>query len=173
MELHMMREEIEDLLEQDGDPEMFEMFLKVCVPFALLRDRFEPATCVCVCISPTLHLPIFQVHFQFRVRDAERFKLTTVNLDHSIRRELARIRGTTGLKNSGWGRNLAPLNIRTVINMTSEDVCKAVGGWLCPTWHPIPYLVHSIRPGSIATFRSQINTLMIFLNLYLTRQVSY
>ncbi|XP_070968747.1 NTPase KAP family P-loop domain-containing protein 1-like [Oncorhynchus clarkii lewisi] len=94
MELHMMREEIEDLLEQDGDPEMFEMFLKV--------------------------------HFQFRVRDAERFKLTTVNLDHSIRRELARIRGTTGLKNSGWGRNLAPLNIRTVINMTSEDVCKAL-----------------------------------------------
>ncbi|XP_064878239.1 NTPase KAP family P-loop domain-containing protein 1 isoform X2 [Oncorhynchus nerka] len=94
MELHMMREEIEDLLEQDGDPEMFEMFLKV--------------------------------HFQFRVRDAERFKLTTVNLDHSIRRELARIRGTTGLKNSGWGRNLAPLNIRTVFNMTSEDVCKAL-----------------------------------------------
>uniref|UniRef100_A0A8C8HNB6 KAP NTPase domain-containing protein n=1 Tax=Oncorhynchus tshawytscha TaxID=74940 RepID=A0A8C8HNB6_ONCTS len=94
MELHMMREEIEDLLEQDGDPEMFEMFLKVCVPFT--------------------------------VRDAERFKLTTVNLDHSIRRELARIRGTTGLKNSGWGRNLAPLNIRTVINMTSEDVCKAL-----------------------------------------------
>ncbi|XP_031675472.1 NTPase KAP family P-loop domain-containing protein 1 isoform X1 [Oncorhynchus kisutch] len=94
MELHMMREEIEDLLEQDGDPEMFEMFLKV--------------------------------HFQFRVRDAERFKLTTVNLDHSIKRELARIRGTTGLKNSGWGRNLAPLNIRTVINMTSEDVCKAL-----------------------------------------------
>ncbi|XP_045554472.1 NTPase KAP family P-loop domain-containing protein 1 isoform X2 [Salmo salar] len=94
MELHMMREEIEDLLEQDGDPEMFEMFLKV--------------------------------HFQFRVRDAERLKLTTVNLDHSIRRQLARIRGTTRLKNSGWGRNLAPLNIRTVINMTSEDVCKAL-----------------------------------------------
>ncbi|XP_029596900.1 uncharacterized protein LOC115179489 isoform X2 [Salmo trutta] len=94
MELHMMREEIEDLLEQDGDPEMFEMFLKV--------------------------------HFQFRVRDAERLNLTTVNLDHSIRRQLARIRGTTRLKNSGWGRNLAPLNIRTVINMTSEDVCKAL-----------------------------------------------
>ncbi|XP_045076577.1 NTPase KAP family P-loop domain-containing protein 1 [Coregonus clupeaformis] len=92
MELHMMSEEIKDLLEQDGDPEMFEMFLKV--------------------------------DFQFMVRDAERFKLTTVNLDHSIRRELARIRGTAGLKNSGWGRNLAPLNIRTVINMTSEDVCK-------------------------------------------------
>uniref|UniRef100_A0A674BFE6 NTPase, KAP family P-loop domain containing 1 n=1 Tax=Salmo trutta TaxID=8032 RepID=A0A674BFE6_SALTR len=94
MELHMMREEIEDLLEQDGDPEMFEMFLKVCVPFT--------------------------------VRDAERLNLTTVNLDHSIRRQLARIRGTTRLKNSGWGRNLAPLNIRTVINMTSEDVCKAL-----------------------------------------------
>ncbi|XP_029596909.1 NTPase KAP family P-loop domain-containing protein 1 isoform X2 [Salmo trutta] len=94
MELHMMREEIEDLLEQDGDPEMFEMFLKV--------------------------------HFQFRVRDAERLNLTTVNLDHSIRRQLARIRGTTRLNNSGWGRNLAPLNIRTVINMTSEDVCKAL-----------------------------------------------
>ncbi|XP_071187424.1 NTPase KAP family P-loop domain-containing protein 1 [Salvelinus alpinus] len=94
MELHMMREEIEDLLEQDGDPEMFEKFLKV--------------------------------HFQFSVRDAERLKLTTVNLDHSIRRELARIRGTIRLKDSGWGRNQAPLNIRTVINMTSEDVCKAL-----------------------------------------------
>ncbi|CAB1327431.1 unnamed protein product, partial [Coregonus sp. 'balchen'] len=69
MELHMMSEEIKDLLEQDGDPEMFEMFLKV--------------------------------DFQFMVRDAERFKLTTVNLDHSIRRELARIRGTARLKNSG------------------------------------------------------------------------
>ncbi|XP_045070164.1 NTPase KAP family P-loop domain-containing protein 1 isoform X2 [Coregonus clupeaformis] len=100
MELHMMSEEIKDLLEQDGDPEMFEMFLKV--------------------------------DFQFMVRDAERFKLTTVNLDHSIRRELARIRGTAGLKNSGWGRNLAPLNIRTVINMTSEDVCKELASMNLP-----------------------------------------
>ncbi|KAM6979925.1 NTPase KAP family P-loop domain-containing protein 1 [Aplochiton taeniatus] len=91
-ELYLMKEQIEDLLEQDGDPEMFEMFL---------RDDFR-----------------------FTVRDAEEFKLSTVNLDHSIRKELGRIRGQAKLKDCGWAKNLAPLAIRTVVNMSSEDVCK-------------------------------------------------
>lgn len=93
-ELHVMREHIEDLLEQDGDPEMFEMFLRVDFPFT--------------------------------VKDVEKFQLTTVNLDHTIRKEMGQIRGTSRLKDSGWMRNLAPLPIRKIINMSTEDICKEV-----------------------------------------------
>ncbi|XP_071760570.2 NTPase KAP family P-loop domain-containing protein 1 [Centroberyx gerrardi] len=91
-ELYVMRMKIEDLLEQDGDPEMFEMFLKVDFPFT--------------------------------IKDMEKFKLATVNLDHTIRKELGQIRGTTRLKHSGWVRDLDPLPVRTTINMSAEDVCK-------------------------------------------------
>lgn len=93
-ELYVMRTQIEDLLEQDGDPEMFENFLKV--------------------------------DFQFTVKDLKSFKLAMVNLDHSIRKELAQIRGTSRLKDSGWMTNIAPLPITTIINMNTEDVCKEV-----------------------------------------------
>ncbi|XP_008273739.1 NTPase KAP family P-loop domain-containing protein 1 [Stegastes partitus] len=91
-ELYVMSTQIEDLLEQDGDPEMFEKFLKV--------------------------------DFQFTVNDLKMFEAATVNLDHSIRRELAQIRGTARLKDSGWMRDLAPLPITTIIKMSTEDVCK-------------------------------------------------
>ncbi|XP_051799890.1 NTPase KAP family P-loop domain-containing protein 1 [Acanthochromis polyacanthus] len=91
-ELYVMSTQIEELLEQDGDPEMFEKFLKV--------------------------------DFQFTVRDLKTFEAATVNLDHSIRMELAQIRGTSRLKDSGWMRNLAPLPIATIIKMRTEDVCN-------------------------------------------------
>ncbi|KAL3065648.1 hypothetical protein OYC64_015745 [Pagothenia borchgrevinki] len=91
-ELYVMSAQIEDLLEQDGDPEMFERFLTV--------------------------------DFKFTVKDVKTFEGSTVNLDHSIRKELAHIRGTSRLKDSGWMRNLAPLPITTIINMDTEDVCK-------------------------------------------------
>ncbi|XP_031180050.1 NTPase KAP family P-loop domain-containing protein 1 [Sander lucioperca] len=91
-ELYVMSAQIEDLLEQDGDPEMFEKFLAV--------------------------------DFQFTVKDLKTFEEATVNLDHSIRKELAHIRGTSRLKDSGWMRNLAPLPITTIINMKKEDVCE-------------------------------------------------
>ncbi|XP_073319935.1 NTPase KAP family P-loop domain-containing protein 1 [Pagrus major] len=91
-ELYVMSAQIEDLLEQDGDPEMFEIFLKV--------------------------------DFKFTVKDLKTFEVATVNLDHSVRKELARIRGTSRLKDSGWMRNLAPLPITTIINMNTEDVCE-------------------------------------------------
>ncbi|KAF3832789.1 hypothetical protein F7725_026454, partial [Dissostichus mawsoni] len=91
-ELYVMSAQIEDLLEQDGDPEMFERFLTV--------------------------------DFKFTVKDLKTFEGSTVNLDHSIRKELAHIRGTSRLKDSGWMRNLAPLPITTIINMDTEDVCK-------------------------------------------------
>ncbi|XP_067352252.1 NTPase KAP family P-loop domain-containing protein 1 isoform X2 [Channa argus] len=92
VELYVMRAQIEDLLEQDGDPEMFERFLRV--------------------------------DFQFTIKDLKLFELVTVNLDHTFRKELAQIRGTSRLKDSGWMRNLAPLPITTIINMDTQDVCK-------------------------------------------------
>ncbi|XP_065808914.1 NTPase KAP family P-loop domain-containing protein 1 isoform X1 [Labrus bergylta] len=91
-ELYVMSSQIEDLLEQDGDPEMFERILKV--------------------------------DFKFTVKNLKTFELATVNLDHSIRKELAQIRGTSSLKDSGWMRDLAPLPIATIIKMDKEDVCE-------------------------------------------------
>ncbi|XP_069029772.1 NTPase KAP family P-loop domain-containing protein 1 [Embiotoca jacksoni] len=91
-ELYVMSSQIEDLLEQDGDPEMFERFLSV--------------------------------DFQFTVNDLKSFKAATVNLDSSIRKELAQIRGTSRMRDSGWMRNLAPLPITTIINMKTDDICK-------------------------------------------------
>ncbi|KAM3876903.1 NTPase KAP family P-loop domain-containing protein 1 [Diretmus argenteus] len=91
-ELYVMRTQIEELLERDGDPEMFELFLKVDFPFT--------------------------------VKDMKKFKCATVNLDQTIRKELGQIRGKSKLKESGWMRNLAPLPIRSLINMSAEDVCK-------------------------------------------------
>ncbi|XP_071397493.1 NTPase KAP family P-loop domain-containing protein 1 isoform X2 [Centroberyx affinis] len=102
-ELYVMRMKIEDLLEQDGDPEMFEMFLKVDFPFT--------------------------------IKDMEKFKLATVNLDHTIRKELGQIRGITRLKHSGWVRDLDPLPVRTTINMSAEDVCKEYPMFpIFPSW---------------------------------------
>ncbi|XP_070818535.1 NTPase KAP family P-loop domain-containing protein 1 [Chaetodon trifascialis] len=91
-ELYVMSTQIEDLLEQDGDPEMFETFLTV--------------------------------DFKFTIKDLKTFEVATVNLDSTIKKELAQIRGTSRLKDSGWMRKLAPLPITTIINMSTEDVCK-------------------------------------------------
>lgn len=91
-ELHLMMEEIEEFLEQDWDPEMFEMFLK--------ED------------------------FQFTVKDLEILEEATVNLDLSIKKEMAQIRGTSTLRDSRWKKSLAPLPITTIINMKIDDVCK-------------------------------------------------
>lgn len=102
-ELYVMRAHIEDLLEQDGDPEMFEKFLTV--------------------------------DFQFTVKDLKSFEAATVNLDHSVRKELAQIRGTARLKGSGWVRNAAPLPMRTIINMNTQDVCEEVRSPPCTDTH--------------------------------------
>ncbi|XP_075933916.1 NTPase KAP family P-loop domain-containing protein 1 [Anarhichas minor] len=91
-ELYVMSAQIEDLLEQDGDPEMFERFLKM--------------------------------DFRFTVKDLKTFEEATVNLDRSIRKELAHLRGTSRLKDCSLMRNLAPLPITTIINMDKEDVCE-------------------------------------------------
>ncbi|XP_077375691.1 NTPase KAP family P-loop domain-containing protein 1 [Festucalex cinctus] len=91
-ELYVMRSQIEDLLDQDGDPEMFERFLKV--------------------------------DFHFTIKDLKALIEVTVNLNPSIKRELATIRGTSRLKYSGWMRTFAPLPITAIINMDSEDICK-------------------------------------------------
>ena len=98
-ELYVMRAQIEDLLEQDGDPEMFE---------ELLKDE----------------------NFEFTVSSLATFQVWMVNLDQSIRRELALIRGASRLKGSGWMRDLAPLPITTIIKMSTADVCKEVSTYL-------------------------------------------
>lgn len=100
-ELHVMKEEIEEFLELDGDPEMFEMFLK--------ED------------------------FQFTMKDLEILEEATVNLDQSIKREMARIRGTSTLKDSRWKKSLAPLPITAIINMKTEDVCTELERMDFPT----------------------------------------
>ncbi|KAF7212285.1 NTPase KAP family P-loop domain-containing protein 1 [Nothobranchius furzeri] len=92
-ELYVMSADIKDLLEQDGDPELFEELLK--------EDDFE-----------------------FTLNSLETFQLAMVNLDQSIRGELALIRGTSRLKDSGWMRNIAPLPITTLIKMSAEEVCE-------------------------------------------------
>lgn len=94
-ELYVMSAHIEDLLEQDGDPELFE---------ELLRDE----------------------RFEFTLNNLEIFQAATVNMDQSIRRELALIRGTSRLKDSGWMRNIAPLPVTALIKMSTADVCKEV-----------------------------------------------
>ena len=94
VELYLIREQIDDLLEQDADPEMFEMLLKIDFPFT--------------------------------VKDIEVFAPATVNLDLTIRKELGLIRGVSKLKDSGWTGNVVPLPIKTIINMSVEDVCSEV-----------------------------------------------
>ncbi|XP_039987962.1 NTPase KAP family P-loop domain-containing protein 1 [Xiphias gladius] len=100
-ELYVMSAQIEDLLEQDGDPEIFERFLTI--------------------------------DFRFTVKDLKIFEVATVNLDHTVKKELAQIRGTSRLKDSGWMRDLAPLPITTIINMDTEDVCKELERMKYPT----------------------------------------
>lgn len=104
VELYVMSAQIEDLLELDGDPELFEKFLTI--------------------------------DFQFTIRDLKMYEMTTVNLDHTIRMELAQIRGTSRLKDSGWMRNLAPLPITAVVKMDTDDLCKEVR-YFCQTCDPI------------------------------------
>ncbi|XP_043995657.1 NTPase KAP family P-loop domain-containing protein 1-like isoform X2 [Gambusia affinis] len=91
-ELYVMTH-IEELLEQDGDPEVFE---------ALLKDD----------------------EFEFTLKNLEIFQVGMVNLDQSIRRQLALIRGTCRMENSGWMRNIAPLPVTSLIKMTTDDICE-------------------------------------------------
>ncbi|XP_064159223.1 NTPase KAP family P-loop domain-containing protein 1-like [Anguilla rostrata] len=91
VELHMLRGRAELLLEQDGDPELFEKFLKV--------------------------------DFRLTVGDANRFRPCTVNLDHSIQKEMARLRGTNIREKMNY-KTHAPLPIMSLIRMSTEDICK-------------------------------------------------
>uniref|UniRef100_A0A3P9JFR3 NTPase, KAP family P-loop domain containing 1 n=1 Tax=Oryzias latipes TaxID=8090 RepID=A0A3P9JFR3_ORYLA len=92
-ELYVMRSQIVDLLEQDGDPEVFEKLLG-------------------------------EEEFGFTIQNLEIFQSALVNLDPSLKKELAQIRGTSQLKNFGWKRNLSPLPVATIINMTKEKICE-------------------------------------------------
>ncbi|XP_067287759.1 NTPase KAP family P-loop domain-containing protein 1 [Pseudorasbora parva] len=91
LELCIIGYDVENFLERDGDPELFEIFLR--------KD------------------------FQFTVEEMEMFKLCTVNLNYSIKNELAKVRGSRRLKKAG--RNaFQSLSSRTVMNMKTDDVCQ-------------------------------------------------
>uniref|UniRef100_A0A3B3DM59 NTPase, KAP family P-loop domain containing 1 n=1 Tax=Oryzias melastigma TaxID=30732 RepID=A0A3B3DM59_ORYME len=93
-ELYAMRSQITDLLEQDGDPEMFEKMLG-------------------------------EKEFGFTIGNLELIQSVLVNLDQSIKRELAQIRSTTRLKNSGW-KSSPQLPLTRTSNMTKEEICEEV-----------------------------------------------
>ncbi|XP_056590638.1 NTPase KAP family P-loop domain-containing protein 1 isoform X1 [Triplophysa dalaica] len=91
LEFYLLGHEAENFLERDGDPELFEMFLR--------RD------------------------FRFTVGEVKRFLFCTVNLNYSIKNELARIRGSHGLKKAA--RNMFnTIAAKKVIGMKTEDVCE-------------------------------------------------
>ncbi|XP_063068707.1 NTPase KAP family P-loop domain-containing protein 1 [Engraulis encrasicolus] len=92
LELYLLKDEVENILERDCDPELFEKFLKV--------------------------------DFRFTVGEAQVFEQSTVNLNHSIKNELARLRGSTRLKDPTWKNLSHALPKQVVINMTAEDICK-------------------------------------------------
>lgn len=76
--------------------------------------------------DPELFESFLTVDFPFTIRDLKTYEMTMVNLDHTIKLELAQIRGTSRLKDSGWMRDLAPLPTTAVIKMDTEDLCKEV-----------------------------------------------
>ncbi|XP_041937488.1 NTPase KAP family P-loop domain-containing protein 1 [Alosa sapidissima] len=92
LELHLMKEEVEDFLERDGDPELFEKFLRL--------------------------------DFRFTVGEAERFDQCTVNLDLSIKRKLARVRGSSKLKDPTQRNPFDALPRRQVIHMSTDGICE-------------------------------------------------
>ncbi|XP_056268550.1 NTPase KAP family P-loop domain-containing protein 1 isoform X2 [Pseudoliparis swirei] len=130
-ELYVMSAHIEDLLQQDGDPEMFERFLKMDFPFT--------------------------------VKDLKTFEVATVNLDRSIRKELAQLRGTARLNDTGWMRDLAPLPITTIINMDKEDVCKELERMKYPSKYID--IVRSNDLNGLALFFGDADDLKVILDM--------
>lgn len=76
--------------------------------------------------DPELFESFLTVDFPFTIRDLKKYEMTMVNLDQTIKLELAQIRGTSRLKDSGWMRDLAPLPTTAVIKMDTDDLCKEV-----------------------------------------------
>ncbi|XP_067243298.1 NTPase KAP family P-loop domain-containing protein 1 isoform X2 [Chanodichthys erythropterus] len=91
LELCIIGYEVENFLESDGDPELFEIFLRKV--------------------------------FKFTVEDLEMFKPYTVNLNYSMKNELARVRGSHRM-NKAWRNAFQSLSSQTVINMKAEDICQ-------------------------------------------------
>ncbi|XP_047436695.1 NTPase KAP family P-loop domain-containing protein 1 isoform X2 [Mugil cephalus] len=129
-ELYEMSAQIEDLLEQDEDPEMFESFLKV--------------------------------DFKFTIGDLKSCEVVMMNLDHSIRKELAQIRGTSRLRDFGCMKKLAALPMKTIINMGTEDICQEEFNtghlsafFFCPkTTHPYDFIGYdfpTVSPEQLST----------------------
>lgn len=92
-ELQELESSLDCIMEQDGDPELFQRFLKA--------------------------------DFRFTVKEVERFKLCTVNLDHSIKKELARLRENRQ-RNSSPKKSHLLHQSEQIANMTTEDIFKEV-----------------------------------------------
>lgn len=75
--------------------------------------------------DPELFEIFLKRDFRFTVGEMTKFMLYTVNLDYSIKNELARIRGSRRVKGKR-GSVFNTLPPKTVINMTVEDVCNEV-----------------------------------------------
>ncbi|KAL6469178.1 hypothetical protein MHYP_G00227020 [Metynnis hypsauchen] len=73
--------------------------------------------------DPELFEMFLKKDFKFTVGEMAKFRSHTVNLDCSIKNELARIRGSKRVKGSGrsFYNTLSP---KSVINMSEEDVCN-------------------------------------------------
>ncbi|XP_066560066.1 NTPase KAP family P-loop domain-containing protein 1 [Amia ocellicauda] len=112
IELYMIRDEIASLLQQDGDPELFEKFLKI--------------------------------DFHFTVREAKQFRLFTVNLDHSIKKELAILLASSNLKEKMKPDALTPLPLRTVLKMSTSQVCEEMAKLKLPPKYQDAIHQHSL-----------------------------
>lgn len=80
--------------------------------------------------DPELFEIFLKKDYQFTVTEAAQLQKCTVNLDYSIKNELARIRQISTLRAIGkyTFNNLSP---NTVLNMSVEDVCNEVSKLLC------------------------------------------
>ncbi|KAL7867354.1 hypothetical protein AOLI_G00151680 [Acnodon oligacanthus] len=73
--------------------------------------------------DPELFEMFLKKDFKFTVEEMDKFKSHTVNLDCSIKNELARIRGSKRVKGTG-SRFYNTLSPKSVISMSEEDVCN-------------------------------------------------
>lgn len=80
--------------------------------------------------DPELFETYLRQDYKFTITEADQLKEHTVNLDYSIKNELARIRQSSTLRAIGkyTFNNLSP---NTVLNMSVEDVCNEVSKLSC------------------------------------------
>ncbi|XP_043917957.1 NTPase KAP family P-loop domain-containing protein 1-like [Protopterus annectens] len=66
-------------------------------------------------------------YFKFTVEDANKYFKYTINLDRSLKRNMELLCGINNIKYSRTSMKTAPIPLREIINMTSEDVSNKMG----------------------------------------------